>query len=121
MCSAVNVASAVSSPPAPRAIAPRSSEGPSGASHTTDPDAVETSAEPVGADLRHYRLDPLTERGGAGDHLDPPIAAEDDAHIVERTEPAFLDEKAEPQADHLARLPTTGHVGVGRLDRRDRR
>ena len=53
-----------------------------------DPDAVETGAEPVGADLRHHRLDPLTDRGGAGDHLDRPIAAERDAHIVEQAEPA---------------------------------
>jgi len=53
-----------------------------------DPDAVETRAEPISADLRHYRLDPLADRRGAGDHLDSPIAAERDAHIVERAEPA---------------------------------
>jgi hypothetical protein len=45
-------------------------------------------AEPISADLRHYRLDPLADRRGAGDHLDSPIAAERDAHIVERAEPA---------------------------------
>ena len=37
-----------------------------------DPDAVETGAEPISADLRHYRLDPLADRRGAGDHLDIP-------------------------------------------------
>jgi hypothetical protein len=35
-------------------------------------DIVETGAEPVGADLRHLRLDALTDRGGASDHLDSP-------------------------------------------------
>src|ERR1700751_4889870 len=37
-----------------------------------DPDAVETGAEPISADLRHYRLDPLADRRGAGVHLDIP-------------------------------------------------
>ena len=52
-----------------------------------DPDAVEAGAEPISADLRHYRLDSLADRRGAGDHLDT-IAAERGAHIVERAEPA---------------------------------
>src|SRR5271168_1604394 len=80
-----------------------------------DPDTVETGAEPVGADLRQHRLDPLTDRGGAGDHLDRPIAAERDAHIVERAEPAFLNKKSKPQADLVARLPTPEQIGAQSL------
>ena len=49
-----------------------------------DADVFETSAEPIGADLRHHRLDPLTDRCGAGDHLYPPVAAERDAHVEPR-------------------------------------
>jgi hypothetical protein len=71
-----------------------------------NPDAFQIGAEPVGADLRQHRLDPLTDRGGAGDHLDGPIVAERNANIVERAEPAFLNKKTKPKADHLARLPT---------------
>ena len=80
-----------------------------------DPNVVETGAEPVGADLRHDRLDPLTDRGGAGDHLDRTVAAERDAHIVERAEPAFLNKEAKPQANHLACLPAPGYIGAQRL------
>src|SRR5260370_20138542 len=77
-----------------------------------NPDAVETGAEPIGADLRQHRPDPVTDRGSAGDHLDRPLAAERNAYIVERAEPALLDEKAKPQADHLTRVPTPGHIGA---------
>src|SRR5215471_20527153 len=80
-----------------------------------DPNAVKTGAEPVGADLRHNCLDPLTDRGGARDHLDDPIAAERDAHIVEWPEPAFLDEEAKSQANHLACLPTPGGIDTESL------
>ena len=61
-----------------------------------DPDVFEIGAEAVGADLRHHCLDPLTDRCGTGDHLDRPVAAERDAHVVEWAEPAFLDKKAKP-------------------------
>ncbi len=66
------------------------------------PHAPIIDPERVGADLRNDGLDPLPDRGRAGDHLHEARAVDGDAHAFKRPEPALLDEQSEPRAHVFA-------------------
>ena len=67
-----------------------------------DPHPPIVGAKRIRADLRHHRLDALTERGRARDHLDETRGVDRHPHAVERPEPALLDENGEPGPDVFA-------------------
>src|SRR5262249_11478327 len=81
-----------------------------------DPNRIERRRNRVGANLCDYRFDALTDRGGAGHHLDAAIGVDPDANAVERSETALLDKVAHPEPDQLASLPSrrdlVGELGV---------
>ena len=79
-----------------------------------DPDMVEADAQTVRANLRQHRLDPRPIEAAPVITSIAPSLAKYDADIVERAEPAFLDKKAKPQADRLARLPAPGDIRAQR-------
>ena len=59
-------------------------------------------AKRVGGHLRHYGLEPLPERGAAGQHVDQAGRVDRDFYPVGRTEPALLDEHRQADADAFA-------------------
>ncbi len=87
-----------------------------------DADAAVVDAERIGANLRDHRLDPLPDRGGAGDNLDGARRIDRDPNAVERTEAALLHEHRETDSDRFARLPPrlTSACNAGQLDRGQR-